>query len=108
LRSLRRIPRSAALCLRGGAGERARCLMRPCPARACGKAPWARAGLFVCSALLLGACAASGRHEGRVGAPFQLPRRWHYDVVFDAELTQVDATVCFEGAVPAELRAGID
>lgn len=61
---------------------------------------------MVAVAILLGACATSGRREA-AGLP-QLAQRWHYDVTFDAELTQADATVCFEGPVPAELRAGLD
>ncbi len=33
---------------------------------------------------------------------------WHYVIALDASLAQLDARVCFDGAVPSELRAGKD
>lgn len=33
---------------------------------------------------------------------------WHYQIVLEPSLTRLDARVCFDGAVPAELRAGKD
>jgi len=58
---------------------------------------------------VLWACAGCRTQSQDRGASQQpLPRRWHYTVEVDAELTRLDATVCFEGPSALELRAGKD
>jgi len=61
---------------------------------------------LVVVALLFAGCAARSR-DAR-SASESLPRRWHYALSVDAELSKVDATICFDGPSARELRAGKD
>jgi hypothetical protein len=63
--------------------------------------------LLTVLALASSSCGVLGGLE-RQGARSELASRWHYEVRTDAELTELTARVCFEGAVPVELRAGKD
>lgn len=62
---------------------------------------------WLCSAALLGgaaSCARTPRERG--GSRDDVATTWHYRVRLDPALERLDAEVCFEGAVPRELRAG--
>jgi hypothetical protein len=56
----------------------------------------------------LAACATGSVHDGRPDATAELADRWHYQIELSEDLSRMDATLCFEGAVPKELRAGKD
>lgn len=60
--------------------------------------------------LLFLGCSAACRPQTREGSSSSeaLPRRFRYTVSVNAELTQLDATVCFDGPSARELRAGKD
>jgi hypothetical protein len=54
------------------------------------------------------ACGVPGGFGRGGGGHRGLAARWHYEIRTDAALRVLTARVCFEGAVPAELRAGKD
>jgi hypothetical protein len=59
-------------------------------------------------ALALGACTSIPPGSANLPDAAALPARWHYEVRPNADLTRLEATVCFEGPTPHELRAGKD
>jgi hypothetical protein len=64
-----------------------------------------RLGLVLVMCTACGIVGDFGRNRREHG---ELPARWHYEVRTDAALALLTARICFEGAVPAELRAGKD
>lgn len=64
--------------------------------------------LGICTALLALLPGCGNREHGRYRNADTPATAWHYRVHLDPALTRVDAEVCFEGPVPAELRAGKD
>lgn len=64
-------------------------------------------GLWTLVPQLLG-CAASASSALPRAESSEAALRWHYDVHVNADLRSLDATICFEGATPRELRAGKD
>jgi hypothetical protein len=54
------------------------------------------------------ACAATSGSSAPQAGNTELAMRWRYEARLSSDLTSLDATICFEGPTPRELRAGKD